>query len=85
MAPDDYQETGTIAVTLDGQDYQLPRHCPHRGGRLDYGDVNRARGTITCPLHRSVFCLKTGRHLNGPECGDLTVSRTPASDGRDPR
>ena len=52
---------------------QVPRHCPHRAGRLDHGHINRQRLTLTCPLHQSVFCLRTGKQLAGPACGSLAL------------
>jgi nitrite reductase/ring-hydroxylating ferredoxin subunit len=69
------RESERFILRVGGETWQLPRYCPHRGGRLDYGLVNTERLTIACPLHRSVFCLRTGRQLSGPPCGELTSRR----------
>lgn len=70
---DAQRERQRFILRIGGQTLQLPRYCPHRGGRLDYGLVNQDRLTIACPLHRSVFCLRSGRQLSGPACGDLVL------------
>ena len=51
-------------IWRDGEEYFLLGHedalylianrCPHRGGPLKFGFVNRA-GEIVCPLHRNAF------------------------------
>lgn len=71
--PEDYREGGFFVLRSGDRQYRVPRHCPHRGGRLDFGDVNHRHGTLVCPLHRSVFRLKDGRQLGGPECGPLAI------------
>jgi len=73
MDHDSYEEKGDFAVDIDGRRYHIPRHCPHRAGRLDHGYVNEKRKTIACPLHHSLFCLETGAQLAGPACGALTI------------
>lgn len=79
MTPtDDYREEGVFSVTVDGERYCVPRFCPHRGGRLEHGEVNPKRKTIICPLHRSVFSLETGEQLAGPRCGPLAVEKQEA-------
>jgi nitrite reductase/ring-hydroxylating ferredoxin subunit len=71
----EYAEEGCFEVELaDGQRRQVPRFCPHRGGRLAHGELNRKQGTLACPLHRSVFDLRTGEQLAGPACGRLAVA-----------
>lgn len=67
-------ETGYFRVELEGACYTIPRYCPHRAGRLDHGHINPVRHTVSCPLHRSVFCLNTGKQLSGPPCGDLEMA-----------
>lgn len=62
-----------FTLSVGEQKFTISQRCPHREGRLDHGNVNQKRLTITCPLHHSVFCLKTGRQLAGPECGSITV------------
>jgi len=69
-----HEESGFFNVELEDRTVQVPRFCPHRGGRLDHGQVNYSRQTLSCPLHRSVFSLQDGRQLSGPPCGDLDVT-----------
>ena len=75
MLTDEHEEEGSFDLTLDGQRYCVPLFCPHRGGRLDHGEINPRRKTITCPLHRSVFSLETGEQRSGPACGRLSVEK----------
>jgi nitrite reductase/ring-hydroxylating ferredoxin subunit len=78
----DYREEGCFDVTLaNGVRVRVPRFCPHRGGRLDHGELDRVRGRVVCPLHRSVFELKTGAQLAGPPCEPLAVERRAATSG----
>lgn len=71
-----YREEGYFTVRIQQHSYWVPRHCPHRAGRLDHGHVNEQRKTITCPLHHSVFSLESGEQLSGPACGRLAVCPT---------
>jgi nitrite reductase/ring-hydroxylating ferredoxin subunit len=71
--PAPHREHGTFTVVVGDVSYIVPRFCPHRGGRLDHGDVNERHRTLRCPLHRSVFDLDTGEQLGGPPCGRLRV------------
>lgn len=70
---DEYQQDGHFIVQCGDRRYLVPRHCPHRGGRLAHGLIQTGRGTITCPLHQSVFRLHDGAQLAGPVCGPLAV------------
>ena len=82
-----YREEGFFTVRIQQRSYRVPRHCPHRAGRLDHGHVNEQRKTITCPLHHSVFSLESGEQLSGPACGRLAVCRgstAPAVDAGGP-
>jgi protein arginine N-methyltransferase 1 len=79
MRIDDYQESGSFTIDVAGQQYCVPRFCPHRGGRLADGYINASRKTIACPLHHSVFSLETGDQLAGPACGRLCVKKLGAS------
>jgi nitrite reductase/ring-hydroxylating ferredoxin subunit len=75
VAEPEYAEQGCFEVELaDGERRQVPRFCPHRGGRLAHGELSRKQGTLACPLHRSVFDLRTGEQLAGPPCGRLAVA-----------
>jgi type I protein arginine methyltransferase len=54
--------------------------CTHRGGRLVHGNLDAARGRLTCPLHRSVFDLETGVALGGPAREALWVGSSPTQE-----
>jgi nitrite reductase/ring-hydroxylating ferredoxin subunit len=73
LEADDVEERFT--VELDDGTYELPARCPHRLGYLSKGYVNQRRGILTCPLHYSKFCIRTGQRLSGPACTDLDVRR----------
>lgn len=62
-----------------GKSYLLPKHCPHRGGRLDLGYHNEEKGLVVCPLHKSTFCVPTGERVGGPACGGIKVDEAPES------
>ena len=47
-----------IEVTARGQRYSVVRHCPHQGGDLAYGWVERS--CLVCPRHRWRFDLEGG-------------------------
>lgn len=72
----DYKEEGTFIIEHEGVRYQLPRHCPHRSGRLDHGKINLHAKTVSCPLHQSVFRFDSGEQVAGPSCGKLKVAIT---------
>lgn len=78
-----HEESGFFLLHTDDDVLRVPRHCPHRAGRLDHGHVNRQRMTLSCPLHHSVFCLRTGAQLSGPDCGPLALQQQ-ASTGLPP-
>jgi 3-phenylpropionate/trans-cinnamate dioxygenase ferredoxin component len=55
-------------VNVDGTFYAVDNECTHRGGDLGEGEINpdwddRA---LECPLHGSVFDVRTGEVLRGP-------------------
>lgn len=56
--------TGTVLVDAT---------CPHRGGLLRHGHVDRAGTRLVCPLHHSAFSLTDGTQLSGPACRALRV------------
>lgn len=61
-------------VQFDGNSYDIPDECPHRGGRLRYGAIDLQRGVVICPLHFSTFDIRTGCRLSGPACENLAVT-----------
>jgi nitrite reductase (NADH) small subunit len=47
----------------DGSVRALPAVCPHRGGPLADGQIDRRQ--VVCPLHLFAWDLTTGRSLSG--------------------
>jgi nitrite reductase (NADH) small subunit/3-phenylpropionate/trans-cinnamate dioxygenase ferredoxin subunit len=50
---------------LDGEFYAIDDRCPHRGGPLGAGGLEK--GHVFCPLHGWAFDLKTGACPNRPD------------------
>lgn len=48
----------------EGRIYALANRCSHRGGPLDKGRIEDTQ--VTCPWHRSRFCLRDGSIVRGP-------------------
>jgi nitrite reductase/ring-hydroxylating ferredoxin subunit len=44
---------------IDGKYYAMNNICPHLGGVLHYGFLDK--NTITCPLHMWEFDVRTGK------------------------
>jgi nitrite reductase/ring-hydroxylating ferredoxin subunit/uncharacterized membrane protein len=53
-----------LVVRSGGQLRALHNRCTHRGGSLADGEVSG--GTVTCPLHGSIFSLEDGSVERGP-------------------
>ena len=55
-------------VNVDGTFYAVGNECPHRGGFLGEGEINSDwhQWALECPLHASVFDVRTGEVLNPP-------------------
>ena len=71
-------EVGGIQLAVfnvDGSFFALDNECTHRGGFLGEGEINTDgnQWAIECPLHGSVFDVRTGEVLNPPA---LTPVRT---------
>jgi 3-phenylpropionate/trans-cinnamate dioxygenase ferredoxin component len=62
-------------VNVDGSFFVVDNECTHRGGFLGEGEINADwnEWAIECPLHGSVFDVRTGEVLNPPA---LTPVRT---------
>lgn len=67
------EKDNLIEINLGDTTYSISSICPHRGGQLKYSHINSKKKTITCPLHRSVFSLESGKQLLGPECSNIKV------------
>lgn len=58
---------GALAVYhIEGEILVAQDTCPHAGARLSEGELNLARGVITCPRHGSQFDLRSGERVRGP-------------------
>jgi 3-phenylpropionate/trans-cinnamate dioxygenase ferredoxin subunit len=55
-------------VNVMGTFYAIDNECTHRGGSLGEGEINEdwSDWAIECPLHGSVFDVRTGEALNPP-------------------
>ena len=55
-------------VHVDGTFYAIDNECTHRGGYLGEGEINPdwSECAIECPLHGSVFDVRTGEVLSPP-------------------
>ena len=55
-------------VNVQGTFYASDNECTHRGGSLGDGEINTdwSEWAIECPLHGSVFDVRTGEVLNPP-------------------
>ncbi len=60
--------TELALVNLDGTFFAVDNECTHRGGSLGEGEINTdwSEWAIECPLHGSVFDVRTGEVLNPP-------------------
>jgi 3-phenylpropionate/trans-cinnamate dioxygenase ferredoxin subunit len=58
----DRQVVGVFLV--DGQ-YFVLGECPHEGGPLARGFIERG-DTVVCPWHSARFCIRTGEVLEPP-------------------
>lgn len=63
-----------LLVNLHGQYYAIDEICPHDGGALSYGWVEREH--IVCPLHFWRIHLATGR-VTYPDTRQPNVRRYP--------
>jgi 3-phenylpropionate/trans-cinnamate dioxygenase ferredoxin subunit len=60
--------TELALVNVDGTFFAIDTECTHRGGFLGEGEINTdwSEWAIECPLHGSVFDVRTGEVLNPP-------------------
>jgi nitrite reductase (NADH) small subunit len=71
---------GDIAVFRTGDDavFAVDDRCPHQAGPLSQGLVHGHR--VTCPLHDTEVCLRSGRALEAP--GRVAVHAVKVVEGR---
>jgi 3-phenylpropionate/trans-cinnamate dioxygenase ferredoxin component len=60
--------TELALVNVDGTFFAVDNECTHMGGFLGEGEINDdwSEWAIECPVHGSVFDLRTGEVLNPP-------------------
>ena len=70
-----------IAIfNCDGEFYALDDTCSHAEASLSEGELDLSRCAIECPLHGSVFDLRTGKPLSFPATEPVAVHQI-ATDG----
>ena len=69
----DAHGTPVAVFREDGQLFAVDARCTHVGGPLERGRVNGTQ--VTCPLHGSVFDLRTGAVIRGPATRPVTAYR----------
>ena len=67
----EFNDERVLLVNLDGNFYAVSEMCPHAGGLLSEGDLEGE--SVGCPLHGSLFSVKTGMVETPPADEDLTV------------
>jgi len=70
-------------VNSEGSFYAVDNECPHRGGFLAEGEINPEWNdwAIECPLHGSVFDVRTGEVLNPPATERVRTYAVEVEDG----
>jgi nitrite reductase/ring-hydroxylating ferredoxin subunit len=55
-------------VNVEGSFFAVDNECPHRGAFLGEGEINPDwnQWALECPLHGSVFDVRSGEVLNPP-------------------
>jgi nitrite reductase/ring-hydroxylating ferredoxin subunit len=70
--------TPVAVFHIGAEYYAIDARCTHVGGPLDRGMVQD--GHVTCPLHGSMFDVKTGKVLRGPAARDVSAYRVHVED-----
>ncbi len=65
---------------LDGEILAISPTCTHLAGPLDEGEIDG--DTVSCPWHKSVFCLRDGAVLHGPATAPQTAYDVRIEGGR---
>lgn len=69
-----------LLANVDGTLYAIGEECTHEGGSLSEGWVEE--GQVECPVHGSLFDLKTGENT-GPPAAEPVQSYPVRIDGDD--
>jgi nitrite reductase/ring-hydroxylating ferredoxin subunit len=62
-----------LLVNVNGSYHAVDELCPHSGAALSEGDLYGE--VVECPLHSSMFRVRTGEVLTPPASENLTVYR----------
>jgi 3-phenylpropionate/trans-cinnamate dioxygenase ferredoxin subunit len=62
-----------LLVNVNGSYHAVDELCPHSGAALSEGDLYGE--VVECPLHSSMFLVRTGEVLTPPASENLTVYR----------
>ena len=68
-----------VLCRVDGELFALDALCPHEGGRISDGPLEKGRLAM-CPLHNYQFDPKTGKAV-GRVCRDAKTYRVREKDG----
>jgi 3-phenylpropionate/trans-cinnamate dioxygenase ferredoxin subunit len=70
-------------VNVAGDFFAIDNECTHRGGSLGDGEINTDwnEWAIQCPLHGSVFDVRTGEVLNPPAPAPVRTYAVEVEDG----
>jgi 3-phenylpropionate/trans-cinnamate dioxygenase ferredoxin subunit len=68
-------------VHADGTFYALDDTCSHAEASLGEGEVDADEQTIECPLHGSLFALKTGKPRTLPAFEPVSTYPVHVEDG----
>ena len=67
-----------LLVNVNGSYHAVDELCPHSGAALSEGDLYGE--VVECPLHSSMFRVKTGEVLTPPASEGLTVYQVRVED-----
>ena len=70
-------------VNVEGAFFAVDNECTHRGGSLGEGEINLdfSEWAIECPLHGSVFDVRTGAVLEPPAPAPVRTYRVEVDAG----
>lgn len=68
-------------INVEGTFYAVNNECPHAGGPLGEGEVSNDY-ELECPLHGSLFDVRTGDVLVGPADEPVQTYETRVEDDR---
>lgn len=76
----DVDGTPVMLYRLNGEVLAISPTCSHLGGPLDEGDFDG--DSVSCPWHKSVFCLRDGGVIHGPATSAQPIYDVQVEKGR---